>query len=155
MRIKDRYSKTMSEVVLIPTSDPRGFGPIVWQALHTLAVNYPKKASKEKRLNCIRFLYSLSHLLPCIECGRHFRKYLDRNNCKRATQGKENLVSFLVAAHNKIKKFTGSKSAKWTTSDAKMRYKSILVPRPLPNIWPTKRQQKQAENEGNVSCSCS
>ena len=137
-----------TNLIYLPTSDPRGFGPIVWKAIHTLAVNYPIEASIEKRRSCVQFLLSLSYLLPCSECGEHFRDYLERHNYRKASRGRYRLMKLLVGAHNAIKKHTAPQAPPWTIADAKKKYKRVLLEKPLRRLWP----KPPVENN---ECSCS
>ena len=147
---QDALVRTLPSQVELPTSDPRGFGPIVWKALHTLAVNYPIKASKDKQKQCCRFLYSLSHLLPCESCGKEFRKFLKKNDYQHCVQGRMQLTILLMNAHNNIKKHTRPYAKPWTLQDIIRKYKTVLVRRPLSRLW-----SSNPESHDQKDCSCS
>ena len=87
------------DLVLLPASDPRAFGPPVWHALHVLAESFQERPSAPQRRQWRRFLRSLASLLPCPRCGEHFRRFCAEYDLRIATRSRAALRSFLVAAH--------------------------------------------------------
>ena len=120
---------------LLPSSDPRIFGPSVWQTLHVLAANYPEHADNEKQRQCRRFMFALSHMLPCAHCAKHFRAYLRRHDLRGAAHGKQTLISFLVDAHNEVSKHTRPHQAPYGLNCAKRQYSYMRANAPLARVW--------------------
>lgn len=121
--------------VILPSCDPRAFGPGLWQSLHVLAANYPECASESTRRQCRRFLTALAHMLPCEECGRHFRAYLRSVDLRRAVKGRRNLVRLLVDAHNDVTSHTQPERAPFSIQDAARLYAHAECSLPLANVW--------------------
>ena len=121
--------------VLRPTKDPRAFGPRVWAAMHILAENYPRCPSESKRRRCRRYLFAISHMLPCGACGRHFRQYLRSHAVERAVCSREGLVKLLVGAHNSVSSHTRPSRAPFTVEEARALYSEAPVTRPLAGVW--------------------
>ena len=125
-------------VIEIDSCDPRGFGPCVWKTLHIFAHNYPEVASEKHRKYCRQFLWSLSHMLPCKSCGKHFRNYLKSANWKRATRTQKDLEKMLVECHNEIKRKTTQEDndfVPFTIEDSRSTYNKIKRSADLPIIW--------------------
>lgn len=120
---------------LLPSSDPRAFGPVVWAALHILAQNYPARPSERKARRCLRFLFAVSHLLPCRSCGRHFRKYLREHDVWAAVKTRASLVALLVGAHNSVSARVRPSRAPFTVEDARALYSTAPAARPLAGVW--------------------
>ena len=121
---------------LVHSSDPRIFGPPTWRCLHILAQNYPVNATARKQKRCKRFLYSLSYLLPCRHCARHFRCFLRQRDVGAAVRGRESLVSLLVGAHNAVAAHTRPDRPPYTVGCATQQY-TFMRPEhaPIPALW--------------------
>ena len=116
----------------MPSSDPRIFGPPTWLCLHILAQHYPLVANMDDRVACVLLLFSLARMLPCRQCGQNFRKYLRTHDVVKATIGRQQLVTFLVGAHNDISLHTRPGEAPYPVSCAENQY----AYRPLTNTPP-------------------
>jgi len=55
------------------------WGPRGWRWLHTMAIAYPRKPSKEDKLLVQRRLTDFFNALPCPECRAHAAQYLARH----------------------------------------------------------------------------
>jgi hypothetical protein len=133
---------------LLPSSDPRIFGPAVWQALHILAAGYPQQADSEKQRRCRRFLVSLSHMLPCEHCATHFRTCLRGQDLRRAVRGREALVRFLVDTHNSVSRHTRPEQAPYGLNCAKRQYSYMRANAPLALIWTHAEPPSRRESDG-------
>jgi len=120
----------------LPSADPRIFGPPTWECLHILAQNYPAQADGQLRKRWRRFLFALSHLLPCSHCGAHFRRFLRTHNLRDALARRESLVAFLVEAHNAVTRRTRPAQPPYAVACAASQY-SYMYPKnlPLAGIW--------------------
>jgi hypothetical protein len=121
---------------VLPSSDPRVFGPPTWECLHILAQNYPEQADEKTRRRCRRFLSCLSHLLPCSHCGKHFRAFLCRADLKSAVSGRAPLVALLVAAHNAVSARTRPELPPYSAACARNQY-ARMPPKSYPpaELW--------------------
>ncbi len=121
--------------LLLPSSDPRAFGPLLWDAMHVLAENYPECPSTRKGRWCRRYLFAISHMLPCRACGRHFRKYLREHDVWRAVETRAGLVALLVGAHNAVSAHARPSRAPFTVEEAHVLYATAPATRPLAGVW--------------------
>ena len=128
--------KSLQEAcTLLPSSDPRIFGPTVWQTLHVLAACYPEHANRDRQRHCRRFMFALSYMLPCRHCAKHFREYLRKNDLRGAVCARESLVSFLVNGHNFVSRHTRPDQAPYGINCAKRQYSYMRANVPLAKIW--------------------
>ena len=130
------YMPRCAHQYLLPSSDPRIFGPPAWECLHILAQNYPFKADVKTQRRCRRFLFCLSHLLPCEHCGKHFRRFLRRSDLLHALLGRASLVNFMVDAHNSINAHTRPDQPPFGSGCAEAQY-MYMPPKsyPPPELW--------------------
>ncbi len=123
---------------LLPSGDPRIFGPPTWECLHILAQNCPAEANERTQRRWRRFLYTLSTLLPCRHCAQHFRRFLRCNDARlsEALSRREGLVAFLVDAHNEVTRHTRPGQPPYTAACAARQY-GHMRPRnvPLASLW--------------------
>ena len=107
----------------VNSSDARVFGPMVWSSLHTMASNYPESPLDVTKEACGKLITSLTYMLPCSKCGRHFQEFLDLNernngvtgsmcmgvgdesvcmNLSTICESRDNLINFFTRAHNNV-----------------------------------------------------
>ena len=121
---------------VLPSSDPRVFGPPVWKTLHIIAQNYPEQADEKVQRNMRRLLLSVSRLLPCHHCGKHFRHFLRSSDLPAAVSGKAELVSLLVEAHNHVNRHTRPEQLPYSVHCAQQLYTQMAPPTvPLAKLW--------------------
>jgi hypothetical protein len=128
---------------LLPSYDPRIFGPPTWECLHILAQNYPVKADERTRRACGRFLFCLSRLLPCEHCGKHFRRFLRGRDVQRASSGRAALVALLVDAHNAVNAHTrpGAPAFSYERAEAQYIYMPLKNCPAGPRLWTQNKVQ--------------
>ncbi len=116
---------------VVKTDDPRVFGPHTWPTFHVMAQNYPIKANSVTAQHCTNFLRAIPFMLPCNDCGNHFREFLNLytklNPGVNICSGKNELVKFLVEAHNNVSKRTHPDRKLWTSEDAAKKYSTADV----------------------------
>ena len=77
-------------------TNPKIWGPPLWDILHYLTFQYnPKDAKKIERI----FTFHLTNLMPCKHCRIHYRKYIKAHPIQ--LQSRESLSRWLVKIHNK------------------------------------------------------
>ena len=94
---------------MLPSSDPRIWGPVVWDALFVIACNYPHAASSDDVLRMCAFLAAMSHQLPCPVCGAHFRAFMRSRDLRADLASRDCVVQTLVDSHNDICIKTGGR----------------------------------------------
>ena len=81
---------------------PDLWGPHAWILIHSIAHDYPLKASVETQQHAICFINSLTHLLPCKKCRYHLENNLNQAELRKAVTGRNMFFSFTVNLHNKV-----------------------------------------------------
>lgn len=105
------------------TSDPKEWGPMLWNFMHTMAANYPAKPTLQDKESAKQFFISLKKLLPCEVCRDHYTSLLLRNPPQIGTS--ESLQIWVLWLHNEINRRLGNKP-QWTLEQLKL----IYVPSP-------------------------
>ena len=129
------------------TADPRVFGPELWRSLHRIAVNYPKKPSKDTIKHAVNFLEAIPYMIPCSHCGCDFLLYLETLNLKKVCSSKQNLVKFMVDAHNRVSKHLDPKKKLWTVKEANKKYTKENVCIGHKPVWKVCKMEKTAYNK--------
>jgi hypothetical protein len=88
-------------------SDPKVFGPGMWFVIHTMALEANDHDSK---VAFVRMMMRLSNTLPCIECRKHFKDYIDKNSMERYWDKQDGLFLWTIIFHNSVNKRTGKPS---------------------------------------------
>ena len=120
------------------TGDPLVWGPTVWASLHMMAENYPKHANQPHQAACHRFLSSLPYMLPCGECGYHFRDYeraASQHNFQQECAGRDQLRRYLVEAHNQVNQKQQHPKPSWTVAEAEQHYSQMPAVIRNPEKW--------------------
>ena len=91
----------------VSASSPEVFGPPLWFSLHVMAAKYPETPSDKKKEACRRMLEALPDLLPCEDCGDHFKAFTKTSDLEEACSGRETFSRFLCSAHNGVTARTG------------------------------------------------
>jgi hypothetical protein len=86
------------------TRDPKLWGPHLWAYLHYSASNYPDNPTEEQIKEMMNWLTCLPVTIPCSECSKHYKNYIQQNrtNLPAICSTKNNLFRFLVDIHNKV-----------------------------------------------------
>ncbi len=84
--------------------DPKIWGPHLWAYLHYSAANYPEHPTESEIQEMIHWLCSLPVTIPCVNCSKHYRKYIEDTKpyLYNICSNKESLFNFLVDIHNKV-----------------------------------------------------
>ena len=86
----------------VAASSPEVFGPPLWFSLHTMAARYPEQPDATTAKACVQVFEALPRLLPCADCGQHFRSFLEASDLTEACSGREQLAQLLCHAHNTV-----------------------------------------------------
>ncbi|ANB12843.1 Erv1p [Sugiyamaella lignohabitans] len=93
------------DVVIQPKDcppDSQLLGRSTWTLLHTMAANYPEKATFAEQAEMGSFLNIFSKVYPCWYCADDFRSWLNKPENKPKLGGKEEFSLWLCGAHNQV-----------------------------------------------------
>lgn len=89
---------------------PDIWGPSGWLFLHTITLAYPINPSYVDKTNYKMFFNSLSSVLPCELCKKHYAQHLQEYPLTDdILSSKHNLTKWLVNIHNNVNKQNGKK----------------------------------------------
>lgn len=54
------------------------WGPSFWHFLHSMSFNYPITPTKNEKINYMKFILSMKHILPCGKCRKNLAKNLKK-----------------------------------------------------------------------------
>ena len=78
------------------------WGPCCWKLLHSIAWTCPENPTDEEKHNYIIFFISLSKVLPCLHCRKHFQEWIRENDIN--SDSRDNLAKWVWKLHNHINK---------------------------------------------------
>ena len=82
--------------------NPEIWGPHAWFFLHTVTLSYPENPTETDKKQMYDFFMSLSNILPCLNCMKHFKKHLNKYPITPFLDNRRLLVSWLVMLHNMV-----------------------------------------------------
>jgi len=90
--------------------EAKAWGPLAWQYIHIIAMNYPRNpTAKDVRLYK-KFLFNFADTLPCSECRTNFRQILkDRLRPSVHLKNCKTLSRFMFDLHNAVNKKLGKR----------------------------------------------
>lgn len=80
--------------------NPMFWGAPMWFLLHTLALVYPVKPSKQIQICYRRFFTCLPNILPCSICRNHLSEYMKRHPVR--LDSRVALVEYVLHLHNHV-----------------------------------------------------
>ena len=83
-------------------SQKRVWGPEAWDFMHAITFAYPHQPTERQKQAMYHFFMSLPELLPCLQCGKHCKEYLQQNPPQCASR--EAVSKWLVNFHNTVNK---------------------------------------------------
>ena len=86
------------------------WGPAAWTVLHSVAHTYPRAPTAAERRDAHTFLHLYAQHLPCPQCRRHARAWLERELPTPDAEGlrsRSDLVRCLHALHNDVNRRLG------------------------------------------------
>lgn len=101
-----------------PGFQPSVWGPLVWPALHMIALNYPdQQPSARAQQSMSQFLHALGNVLPCLRCQQHYRDYMTRAPPPLA-QGRSALFGWVFELQQQLAVLNGNTKSALTPSQA-------------------------------------
>ncbi|ORY79495.1 FAD dependent sulfhydryl oxidase [Protomyces lactucae-debilis] len=83
-------------------------GRSTWTLLHTMAANYPNKATPVQQTDMSAFLRTFSNFYPCWVCAEDFRTWMaQKDNEPVLNQGWKGLGQWMCRAHNEVNEKLG------------------------------------------------
>jgi len=93
--------------------DSQIWGDKGWFFLESIVLTYPNNPSQEQKKEYKQFFYTLPTVLPCEKCRNHFYQFITKYPLNNTIlKSKNNLILWLLTAHNNIKKINGEKEIK-------------------------------------------
>jgi hypothetical protein len=85
------------------------WGAALWKYMHFAAANYPERPSETQIHEMKSWLECLATTIPCDNCAKHFRAYMDKYKSQmyNICSSKDTLFKFLVDIHNKVNERLG------------------------------------------------
>ena len=87
--------------------NPKVWGPHAWFFLHSVTLSYPNNPTETDKKQMYDFFMSLSNILPCLDCMKHFKDHLNKYPITPFLDSKDSLVSWLIILHNMVNVSTG------------------------------------------------
>ena len=84
--------------------DPYIWGPILWEYLHLLSINYPNDADIQMKKKYENFLLYLGHTLPCDICSKHYLNFMTIEKIKSGLKDKTTFMKLIWELHNDVNK---------------------------------------------------
>jgi len=81
---------------------PPVWGPIFWTTLHMVALGYPEKPTYSEKKAAKEFFESLSMLLPCAVCRKHYAQHLALNPITTSLDRRQDLLKWTIDLHNTV-----------------------------------------------------
>ena len=88
---------------LLPWSQPSLWGRPTWMFLYCVVKTFPERPSTRQKQEYLLFFHSMSSILPCKLCRRHYRQWLRRHPIEDHLGRPEQLEAWLLDLHNYIR----------------------------------------------------
>lgn len=89
--------------------NPEIWGPVFWNTINILAINYPEKPNIQDQNNITSFLTNLKNILPCEKCRNHYKENIEKFPISQALTSRSNFIKWVIDIHNSINKTHGKK----------------------------------------------
>ena len=83
------------------------YGPKLWHIIHTFSANYNPVTDRNA---FIMFIVSISKLLPCPRCRKHFQDNLEIYKLERYLDSRDRIFLWSYIMHNAVNESQGKKS---------------------------------------------
>ena len=100
--------------------DKEAWGKPTWQALHYIALGFPKNPSTQDKVNYQMFYENFYKVIPCTECSQHYKDNLKTMPVEKYLVDNEKLFEWTVNMHNIVNKILGKHEL--TLTEAKVNY---------------------------------
>lgn len=86
-----------------PLTNINVWGKSGWRFLLAIAMVYPIQPSMEDKLSMRNFLVDVAKVLPCRECGGHFRNAVNHTLLDESLANRGNLLQWMHGVQNDIR----------------------------------------------------
>lgn len=81
------------------------FGPVAWQFLHYVSINYPDYPTLQDKINYKNFMISIQNILPCNVCAVNYKKHLEELPLTDEILSSRDLfIRWVIDMHNIVNK---------------------------------------------------
>lgn len=87
--------------------NPATWGPSFWRVLHTVAFSYPEQPTDAQKQAAESFFNSLTELLPCEKCRKHYTAFLRENPVAAHNSSGSELSEYIYDFHNRVNQRLG------------------------------------------------
>jgi hypothetical protein len=93
--------------------DAEVWGGKGWFFLDSIVLAYPNNPTEKEKQQYKNFFYAIPTVGPCDKCRVHFGQFIEKYPLNDTIlQSKDNLILWLLSAHNNVKKINGQKKIK-------------------------------------------
>ena len=133
------------------TLEPIVWGPAAWSFLHTAAYNFPDVPSADHQAACLKFMEGLPYMLPCGDCGRHLKDYLQAKSdtVKLACKSGVALNALMVNIHNDVNR--KMRKPVWTVEQSNLAYREKNVCVKDASGWPAANPLEENLEENQMT----
>ena len=90
--------------------DPEIWGGKGWFFIESICLAYPTNPTEEEKKQYKIFFYTIPIVGPCNKCRQHFNKFINKYPLNDTIlKSKENLILWILSAHNNIRKINNQK----------------------------------------------
>tara|TARA_Y100000780_G_scaffold232441_2_gene263937 strand:+ start:1312 stop:1893 length:582 start_codon:yes stop_codon:yes gene_type:complete len=98
------------------------WGPGLWHYLHTMSFNYPVNPSKKDKIEYMKFVKSLVHVLPCKYCRINLKNnFKDLPLTKSHMKDRDSFSRYIYNLHEHVNRMLNKKS-NLSFNDVRERY---------------------------------
>jgi hypothetical protein len=84
---------------------PSAWGPLLWNFMHIISMNYPCNPTPANKKQYRDFLVSLKNVLPCKLCRKHYTANISSGPTRLSREhfaSRESLFEFMYNLHKKV-----------------------------------------------------
>lgn len=78
------------------------WGKHAWEFLHACSMEYPENPSPDDKLAARALFRSLTKMLPCDDCCRHYCQEIRESPVEDHLSSREELVDWVLQLHNRV-----------------------------------------------------
>jgi hypothetical protein len=101
---------------------PNIWGKEGWHFIHFIALAYPTNPTNEDKENYLKFINSLSDVLPCPFCSKHFKENIEQMPPK--LENKESFFNWTVDMHNLVNRDNGKREFSYEEAKKELQKKA-------------------------------
>jgi hypothetical protein len=88
-------------------ASPLVWGTDLWKTCHRFSLAYPDKPSPKQKQAARAYFSSLSSLLPCAGCRRHYEAYFKQHFSNASIESRDALVKWVYDLHEEVNRRLG------------------------------------------------